>query len=52
MTEIAKITPACRDQRAHSATEYGLAIDGDISHFDHGSWLTVRVVSAKANPPA
>lgn len=32
--------------------EYGLAIDGDISHFDHGSWLTVRVVSAEGNPPA
>ena len=32
--------------------EYGLAMDGDIDHFDHGSWLTVRVVSADGNPPA
>ena len=32
--------------------EYGLALNADIDHFDHGSWLTVRVVSAEGNPPA
>lgn len=32
--------------------EYGLAINDDIGQFDHGSWLTVRVVSAEGTPPA
>ena len=38
--------------RGYSCREYGLAIDDDIDHADHGSWLTVRVVSAEGNPPA
>ena len=32
--------------------EYGIAIDGDIHQFDHGSWLTLRVMSAEGKPPA
>jgi hypothetical protein len=32
--------------------EYGLAINDAVRHFDHGSWVTVRVVSAEGNPPA
>ena len=32
--------------------EYGLAINDALRHFDHGSWVTVRVVSADGNPPA
>ena len=32
--------------------EYGIAIAGDVDQFDHGSWLTVRVMSAEGKPPA
>lgn len=31
--------------------EYGLAIDDTLDQYDHGSWLTLKVMSANGTPP-
>jgi len=31
--------------------EYGLPIDDALDQYDHGSWLTLRVMSGDGNPP-